>query len=204
MTTPVEPTPAVAPTVTPTPPATPAPVAEVPAPAVPAQEPDWKAEARKWEQRAKDNKSAAEKLAEIEEASKTEAQKQAERTATLEAKVAEYETKEQIAAWKAEVAEATGVPAVALAGSTKEEIEAHASLLKPLIGQQPTEEPRPGVVPTIGKTPNTPPNIPLKDQIAALEAKRDGEDSNSAAWKAVQAQVMELKGMQLFEAAQTK
>jgi len=99
----------------------------------PAQETDWKAEARKWEERAKANKTAAERLAEIEEASKTEAQKAAERLAAAEAKVAEFEARDQLAAWKAEVAEATGVPAVALAGSTKEALEAHAETLKPLI-----------------------------------------------------------------------
>lgn len=121
-----------------------------PPPAVepaPAQEPDWKAEARKWEARAKENSDAAKRLAEIEEAFKTEAQKAAERLAAAEAKVKEYETREQIAAWKAEVAEATGVPATVLAGSTKEEIEAHAETLKPLISasQQPAApQPIPG------------------------------------------------------------
>ena len=55
----------------------------------PAQEPaddsiDWKAEARKWESRAKDNKSAADRLAAIEEANKSEAQRAAERLATAE------------------------------------------------------------------------------------------------------------------------
>lgn len=72
------------------------------------------------------------------EASKTEAEKQAEKLAQLEAKVAEYETREQIAAWKAEVSAETGVPASVLAGSTKEEIEAHAETLKPLISQTAT------------------------------------------------------------------
>lgn len=99
----------------------------------PAQETDWKAEARKWEARAKENTSAAQRLAEIEEASKTEEQKRAEHFAALESELSTYKTREQVAAWKAEVATATGVPAVALAGSTKEEIEAHAATLKPLI-----------------------------------------------------------------------
>lgn len=94
---------------------------------------DWKAEARKWEERAKANKDAADKLAAIEEASKTEAQKLADRAAAAEAKVAEYEAREQIAAWKAEVAQATKVPAEALRGATKEEIEAHAETLSSLI-----------------------------------------------------------------------
>lgn len=147
-----------------------------PEPETPAQETDWKAEARKWEQRAKQNADAATRLTEIEEASKTEAERQAERLAALEATVKEYETREQIATWKTEVAEATGVPAIALAGSTKEEIEAHAATLKPLIEAAAAvepETPRPGVVPTIGKTPQAPHNISLDDQIAAAEADGD-------------------------------
>jgi len=126
-----------------------------PQPQAPAQEPetDWKAQARKWEERAKENAKAAERLAELEEAAKTEEQKRAEQLAELQAKVTEYETREQIAAWKAEVAEATGVPANALAGSTKEEIEAHAETLKPLIAQPQPAKPQPLIVPAEGKTP---------------------------------------------------
>lgn len=65
----------------------PTPAEETPAQETPkpeAPEIDWKAKAREWEKRAKDNKAAADKLAEIEEATKTEAQKQAERLASLE------------------------------------------------------------------------------------------------------------------------
>lgn len=108
------------------------PPADPPAPA-PAQETDWKAEARKWEARAKENAEKAKAHDAAVEASKTAEQKVADRLAAAEAKVAEYETREQIAAWKAEVSSETGVPAVALAGSTREEIEAHAATLKPLI-----------------------------------------------------------------------
>lgn len=39
---------------------------------------DWKAEARKWESRAKENSSAAARLVEIEDANKTEAQRAAD------------------------------------------------------------------------------------------------------------------------------
>lgn len=61
-------------------------------PAEPAQEQpkpeapeiDWKSKAREWEKRAKENKTAAERLAELEEANKTEAQKTAERLAAAE------------------------------------------------------------------------------------------------------------------------
>lgn len=51
-------------------------------------EPDWKAQARKWEERAKQNAGAAKKLSEIEAASMT-AQEQAEaRAAAAEARAA--------------------------------------------------------------------------------------------------------------------
>jgi hypothetical protein len=46
---------------------------------------DWKAKAREWERRAKENKDAAARLAAIEEANKTEAQKQADRLSAAEA-----------------------------------------------------------------------------------------------------------------------
>jgi hypothetical protein len=65
-----------------------APAAETPEP--PAQEPptkpetDWKAEAKKWETRAKENKSAAEKLAALEESQKSEQQKLMERAEAAE------------------------------------------------------------------------------------------------------------------------
>lgn len=190
--------------------ANPAPAPTPPAtPPAPAQEPDWKAkyeetiaESRKWESRSKENAEAAKRLAEIEESAKTEAEKQAEALAKAQAKVKEYETKEQIATWKAEVAEATGVPAVALAGSTKEEIEAHAETLKPLIAQQqPIEPPKLGVVPTIGNTPANTPNIPIGEQIAAAETLRQQADIGSDEWKKANALVMDLKGMQLYSAA---
>jgi hypothetical protein len=138
MSTPIPEAPA--PTPTPAPPAEGTPTPTPPTPEAPAQEPtDWKAEARKWETRAKENKSAAEKLAEFEESQKTEAQKLSDRAAAAEAKAAEYEKREQVAAWKADVSKETGVPAGALSGTTLEEIQAHAEILKPLITQAPTD-----------------------------------------------------------------
>lgn len=60
-------------------------------PAAPAQGVDWKAEARKWEARAKENSGAASKLAEIEEANKSEAQKLQEQLASLQERAATAE-----------------------------------------------------------------------------------------------------------------
>lgn len=70
------------------------------------------------------------------------------RAETAEATVATFEGKEQVATWRTQVAEATGVPAGILRGSTKEDFEAHAAELKPLLTAQ--ESP---VLPNQGKTP---------------------------------------------------
>lgn len=97
------------------------------------QETDWKAEARKWEQRAKENKSAAEKLAELEEASKSAEQKQSEELAALKAKVSDFETRDQIAAWKTEITSGSHISPALLRGSTREELETHFKELQAAI-----------------------------------------------------------------------
>lgn len=94
-------------------------------PAVPAQETDWKIEARKWEARAKENSSAATRLAEIEEANKTAEQKAADRLAAAETKAAALELK----AARAEVAAEKGVPMGLISGSDRAEMEAAADAL---------------------------------------------------------------------------
>ena len=50
--------------------APPAQATDAPEPEQKVDEIDWKAKAREWEKRAKDNKSAADRLAELEEANK--------------------------------------------------------------------------------------------------------------------------------------
>lgn len=75
-------------------------------------------------------KAAHEELEKIREADKTELQKAAERAEAAEAQLAEYEAAEQERAWKQDVSDATGVPADALRGATKEEIEQHAESIK--------------------------------------------------------------------------
>lgn len=140
-------------------------------------------EAAKYRTEAKENASAAKRLAEIEEASKSEAQKAAERLAALEDQVKTYETREQIAGWKASVSQETGVPASVLAGSTLEEIQAHAETLKPLINTA-TQPPAAAPVPTITQTPGRAPNVPLRDQIAAAE--KAGDKALASTLKAMQ------------------
>ncbi len=123
---------------------TPAPVAEPTPPAQDQQTPptkpetDWKAEARKWETRAKENTAAAKRLAEIEEASKTESERQADRLAQLQAENARL----QAEALRSQVAASKGVPADMLAGSTEEELNAAADRLLEFRGK-PTPAPTP-------------------------------------------------------------
>ena len=86
---------------------------------------DWKSEARKWEARAKANNDAAARLQALEDAQKTEAQKQADALAAAQAKLAELETAKTVA----EVAALKGVPADLLHGASREELEALADQL---------------------------------------------------------------------------
>lgn len=104
-----------------------------PTPAPVKPETDWKAEARKWESRAKENSAAAKRLAEIEEANKTAEQKQAEALENLRAENARL----LVESLKAQVAAAKGVPADLLAGTTEDELNAAADRLLAFKGDQP-------------------------------------------------------------------
>lgn len=109
-----------------------------PKPAEPAQDTtDWKAEARKWEARAKENAPAAQRLAEIEESNKTELQKAQDR-ATAAEKVASDARAEAL---RSKIAGTKGIPEELLTGSTQEELEASADKLLAFRGEQPKPEP---------------------------------------------------------------
>jgi hypothetical protein len=77
-------------------------------------------------------KKAADRLAQLEEANKTEAQKTADKLAAAEKRASELEGK----ALRAEVAAAKGVPVALLTGSTQEELEAAADALIAYRGEQ--------------------------------------------------------------------
>ena len=148
-----------------------------PAPAPPAPpakpETDWRAEAKKWESRAKDNKSAADRLAEIEEAQKTELQKAQERAEAAEKRAAEFESKQQIAEWKEAISAKTGVPVGVLRGTTEEDIKAHAESLKQFL-PDPNARPRVGThIPAEGRTVGAGGNDPA-EQFAAIIRKARG------------------------------
>lgn len=118
---------------------------EAPAEPAEAEQPkdtDWKAEARKWEARAKESlkkvevlEPAAQRLAEIEEANKTAEQKAAERLADAERRAAELEAR----ANRATVANEHGIPEAILAGpasASPEDLAAFASALIAFRGEQ--------------------------------------------------------------------
>lgn len=80
-------------------------------------------------------KEKAAKYDEVENANKSDLQRLEERAAAAEAKVAKFEAAEQRAKWAAEIVKDSAVPASALRGDTREELEAHFAELAPLIGQ---------------------------------------------------------------------
>lgn len=109
-----------------------------------------------------DLKAKASKFDELAEAQKSEVQRATERAEALERELNTIRTTEQIRTWKSQVAEATGVPADVLAGSTQEELTAHAEKLKPLL-----EASRRGpYVPSPGNIPDT----PVSDDAAFLRS----------------------------------
>lgn len=119
------------------------PAQEPPKPAPPAEPPkadiDWTAEARKWEARAKENKAAADRLAALEEAQKSEAEKQADRVAKAEKAAAE--ANRELLRYR--VAAAKGVDPELLAGDDEAAMTAHADRLIAWRGDQKPAGPRP-------------------------------------------------------------
>lgn len=109
----------------------------------PAQETDWKSEARKWEDRAKANAEqakanaeAAKKLAEIEDANKTELEKAMARAEAAE-KTANDAADQVIQAKKEAFAATKGVPVSMVTGATPEEWEAAVTAALAWKGEKP-------------------------------------------------------------------
>ena len=121
----------------------------------PAQEIDWKAEARKWEGRAKENSTAAQKLAEIEESKKSETQKLQEQLTALQDRAATAERdKERLA-----VIAKHGIPEDyhdLVHGSDAESLAASAAKVKALItANTPTQQNEASfVIPSEGNSPS--------------------------------------------------
>ena len=127
----------------------------------PAQETDWKEMARKWEARAKENKAAADKLNEIEEASKSEQQKLQEKFDAVSHELESYKTREQVTAWASEIVKGSNVPTTVLRGSTREELQAHFDELKTVLG----DRPKMSGAPALGYQPKNTPEISATKQV---------------------------------------
>jgi DNA segregation ATPase FtsK/SpoIIIE-like protein len=128
----------------------------------------WKALARKHEKQAKANATKATKLDELEEASKTEIQKAADKAALSEKRATEAELK----ATRFEVAQGKEVPAKLmkfLTGSSKEELEESADELLAAFkddtsdnGTRPKEKLKPGAAPGGEPEENDPARLAAK------------------------------------------
>lgn len=108
---------------------------------------DWKAMARKWEDRAKSNKQAADELEQLKQAQMTEQQKAEAKAEKLQRKLETLEHERQISQWKSGAAKTTGLPAAwmdVLHGESEEDflnaakfVTEHASDLDRFIRHQP-------------------------------------------------------------------
>ena len=87
---------------------------------------DWKAEARKWERRSKENADKARAYDELQEQSKTELEKAREQAASYKRQVDELNAKAERDAARAKVAKDTGVPAELISGEDEESMRAFA------------------------------------------------------------------------------
>ena len=106
------------------------------APVIPAQDlTDWKAESRKWEDRAKENKTAADELAAIKDSQLTEAQRQSDALAAAQ-KLASDSSADALRARVALEKGLTAAQEKRLIGSTKEELLADADELLADLGSQ--------------------------------------------------------------------
>lgn len=136
-----------------------------PTPAPPAQDASWTEifdgmtpaevkealdNSRKWESRSKDNKKALDELTAKHELTSAE-------KAELATKLETYESEKERATLVSEVAAAEGVPAAALRGNTREELEAHAAVLAELI------KPSGPVIPGQERTPDKVTENPLRE-----------------------------------------
>jgi len=115
---------------------------------------DWKAEARKWEQRAKENTAAAKRLQDLEDSQKTELEKAAARAEAAEAALAAKEAE----ATRLSIASKHGISGDyldLLVGVDETELEAKAQKIAALITvqQETPAGPTHLVVPGEGKTP---------------------------------------------------
>lgn len=120
-----------------------------------APETDWKAEARKWEQRAKANSAASEELEALRTSSAADIAEAVKRAEEAEAKAAQLEAAAARERAINAIAAETGVSAAVLGrmtGETEDEIRANAQVVRSTMPVYPTtRETGSGNAPTVTK-----------------------------------------------------
>lgn len=125
----------------------------------------WKAHARLWEDRAKANQKAAEKLKELEDAQKSEAERNAEALAQAKADLEKERARNKLL----QVAAETGVPASLLEGAG-EDVNAYAKALQEWASSRSPETGKKAIIKQEGGQPHEP---TIDEKIAA--AQKDGD-----------------------------
>lgn len=101
---------------------------------------DWKAEARKWESRAKKSKAAQDELEKLKQAQMTEQQKAQAKIAKLQKELDARDAAAQQATWRSQVAKDSKLPldlVNVLHGSTLEELQAAAKVANEFVHPAP-------------------------------------------------------------------
>ncbi|MCH9275669.1 helicase [Bifidobacterium amazonense] len=121
---------------------------------------DWEAKyhdamkhSREWENRAKANSDAADRLKAMEDAKLSETEKLTKRAEAAEKALADMKTAQERLDWKTAAAKVTGVPVDLIRGATEEEINAHAEALKTYLST--VSKPTAPNVPNPSGTPKT-------------------------------------------------
>lgn len=100
---------------------------------------DWKAEARKWERRSKENADKVRAYDELQEQSKSEIQKAKEEAAAYKRQVEDLSAKAELDRARARVAKDTGAPAELVFGADEDEMAAN---VKAIAWGKPSSAPR--------------------------------------------------------------
>jgi len=116
-----------------------------------------------------DLKAKASEFDKAQDAQKTETQRTADALAALQSKVDAYESKEQVTSWATEITKDSAVPASALRGTTREDLDAHFKELEALIpnGSAPPRAPHQKT------STSTPKDDPTREFAAKLFGRRD-------------------------------
>lgn len=114
-------------------------------------------------------KAKAAKFDEAEQQAMTDMQKAVARAEAAERRASELETRQQVADWAAEITKGSPIPAAALRGSSREELEAHFEQLRSLVPDPPAVKGAVGpYVPSEGKAPAAPVGSSPAQQFADL------------------------------------